>query len=372
MSGLTDHEAVDLLTDMLRIYSPSRKEAALAAYLADRMRELGFQRVVVDDVDNVVGVVGSGHPSILLCGHMDTVPGVLPVRRSGDLLYGRGAVDAKAALAAMIVAASRLSGQAGLGQVLVAAVADEEGNGLGIKELLKRGLNVQYAIFGEPSGVDRITVGYKGRVCVRLRLLTASVHASAPWMADNAVLRMMEVWREIKAVEAEHRVEGDRYGSLSACLTRLCGGEAHNVTPSSCEMVVDFRVPPGLGCSRLLARLNRLVEELGRRMDFPKLEMEVLDSTEPYEADRSSLVVRALIRSIIQVLGRRPLLLKKTGTGDMNTLGSVLKIPTVTYGPGNPHLSHTEREAVEISDYLKSIRIYEAAVRNLALLARNG
>ena len=86
------------------------------------------------------------------------------------------------------------------------------------------------------------------------------------------------------------------------------------------------------------------------------------DMTEPFEADHSSPIVRALSLSILDIGKVRPVLLRKTGTGDMNVLGNSLKIPMVTYGPGEPHVSHSKDERVEIQSYLTSIEIYNRAL----------
>ena len=100
----TDDPAVELLLETLRTYSVSTKEAKLSNLLRERMRQRGFKNVRTDNAGNAIGEVGSGRPHVLLCGHMDTVPGFLKVRREGDRIYGRGAADAKSPMCAMISA----------------------------------------------------------------------------------------------------------------------------------------------------------------------------------------------------------------------------------------------------------------------------
>lgn len=364
---------VGFLAEMLRIYSPSKAERELALFLKDTMsRDLGFRNVTIDEVNNVVGEAGSGSPKLLLCGHMDTVPGYQPTRISKGFIYGRGACDAKSSLAAMILAASRFVDRQDVGKIIVAAVSDEEGSSVGLKGLLERGVDAEYAIFGEPSGLDSITVGYKGRLALNLTCETPSVHASAPWMSENAVERLLEVWQAIKASFAEKNVDGDRYRSITACLTKIRGGSSHNVMPGRCSITVDIRVPPKYTTIQILNEVREIVGRFERDLSFPKFDMQILDQTEPFEADRNSPILRALVRAILKVRGKRPMLLNKTGTGDMNTLGTALKIPVVTYGPGNPHLSHTRKEGVEIKEFLQSIDIFQAAIVELADLTGRG
>src|ERR1700680_3853662 len=103
MKPKNDH-AVDLLLEVLKNYSVSTKEAKISRLLRERMRQRGLNNVRTDKAGNAIGEVGSGHPHVLLCGHMDTVPGFLKVRREGDRIYGRGAADAKSPMCAMISA----------------------------------------------------------------------------------------------------------------------------------------------------------------------------------------------------------------------------------------------------------------------------
>ena len=107
-------KASDLLVDVLRVYSPTASEGRLASLIKSRMEsDFGYENVQTDEAGNVAAEVGRGEGSrtVLLCGHMDTVPGNLPVRVKDGRVFGRGAVDAKSALCAMIAAGSALQGR---------------------------------------------------------------------------------------------------------------------------------------------------------------------------------------------------------------------------------------------------------------------
>ncbi len=117
---------VELLRGMLEIYSPSGSEGQLADFLQEQMRATGF-KVKKDHAGNVIGQLGTEGPRILLCGHMDTVPGQTPVRFEGDFLYGRGSVDAKSSLAAMIAGSSLAMKRVSLSfRMTVVGVVEEE------------------------------------------------------------------------------------------------------------------------------------------------------------------------------------------------------------------------------------------------------
>lgn len=330
------------------------------------VNELGFEQVHIDSVGNIIASKGSGEPRILLCGHMDTVPGQVPVRIEDGHIYGRGASDAKAPLISMLLAASEFPKQSGT--VIFAGVVDEEGNAAGVKQLVKSKLGVDYAIFGEPSGVENITVAYKGRLAVRLTVdVGNSAHASAPWLSGNAIEEMYEFWRAIKAEIENVGAAENKTKMISCSLTEITGGSSHNVTPQKCKITIDIRVPTITTCDNVLKTVEAIVTKVSSEKGV-KATFRIEDKTEPFEADHSSALVRALILAVLDVRKTRPLLLRKTGTGDMNVLGHNFKIPVITYGPGDPHASHTADERVSIEEFVSSIEVYERALFHMSRL----
>lgn len=365
--------AIELLKNTLDIYTPSRSESQLANYLKDICMDLGFEQANIDSVGNMVAIRGNGDPIILLCGHMDTVPGIVPVRHEGDYMYGRGASDAKAPLVSMLLAAADIPKQDGT--IVFAAVVDEEGNATGIKNLVKDAtLKPHYAIFGEPSGIENITISYKGRLEIRLLCdVDNSAHASAPWLALNAIDEAYKVWNALKKVFEENDMENstNKADLVSYSLTEISGGSSHNVTPQKCRMTIDIRIPNRKTCDNVLEVIDTRISEIQGKLNGVRIKYRVEDKTEPFEANISSPLVRALVLSVLDHRKKRPLLLKKTGTGDMNILGNVLNIPVVTYGPGDPHSSHTIDERVFIPDYLAGIEVYKNALLHMVRLHKN-
>jgi LysW-gamma-L-lysine carboxypeptidase len=359
--------AIELLKKALELYTPSRSEAALANLIKDKcVNELGFEQVNIDSVGNIIASKGTGTPRILLCGHMDTVPGQVPVRIEDGYIYGRGASDAKAPLIAMLLAASEFPKQGGT--VIFAGVVDEEGNATGVKQLVKSKLGVDYAIFGEPSGVENITVAYKGRLAIRLTCdVGDSAHASAPWLAKNSIEEMYDFWKAVKAEIGRVGTAENKAKSISCSLTEITGGSSHNVTPQKCKITIDIRVPTITTCENVLRIIDMVITKVASEKGI-KATYRIEDKTEPFEADHSSPLVRALLLSVLDVRKKRPMLLRKTGTGDMNVLGHSFKIPVITYGPGDPHASHTTDERVNIDEYMSSIEVYERALFHMSRL----
>ncbi|MCW4009873.1 MAG: M20/M25/M40 family metallo-hydrolase [Candidatus Bathyarchaeota archaeon] len=363
-------KAVHLLTNLLGIYSPSGKEEEIGNFLAQEMTKLGFQ-VGRDAIGNVIGVVGEGEPTIFLCGHMDTVEGYLPLRVEEGKIYARGAVDAKGPLAAMVMAAAQVAKEPafkGKGKVLVASVVEEEATSRGVRYMITQGIQADYAIFGEPSGADNVTIGYKGQIQLKVICKTRTGHSSSPWLYDNALDKAYELWVKIRnSYLPLEKVESPFY-AITACLTKLAGGNATSVIPFEAEMFIDIRVPPQFTTSQVYKQTRKVITQFQTENPEVTVKATVMDTVEPFEVKKSSPLVHALSSSIRKALGKPATLLRKTGTGDMNILGHAMNMPIVTYGPGDSRLDHTTDEHIVIENYLNAIEIYKATLLKLSEL----
>ncbi|MEJ2260997.1 MAG: M20/M25/M40 family metallo-hydrolase [Nitrosopumilaceae archaeon] len=363
---VTPRFAVKMLEKALRLYTPSLNERAMAEFLADKCDDLGFEDIHIDEVGNILAKKGSGSPTILLCGHMDVVPGKVKVRKEGDSLYGRGASDAKAPLMAMLFAAASI--QNNNGTVIFVGAVDEEGNATGIKNLVKKEMDIDYAIFGEPSGIKQVTIAYKGRLAINLKITAKdSSHASAPWLSKNAIEESMIFTTELKKALEGGQEEKSKGMLLTATLTEITGGTSHNVTPKECEATMDIRIPVDMNCKTVEQKIATLVKNISERQQIEAF-YSILDETEPFEAPHNSPIVRAFTLGVMDVEHSRPTLIRKTGTGDMNVIGNQWNIPVVTYGPGDPHEAHTIDEKVSIDEYLRGIEILKKTLQHLKRL----
>jgi len=357
---------VKTLEKALRLYTPSLSEKPMTDFLADKCDDLGFDDIQIDEVGNLIAKKGTGSPKIMLCGHMDVVPGKVKVRKEGDSLYGRGASDAKAPLIAMLFAAASI--QNNNGTIIFVAAVDEEGSATGIKNLVKKDMGIDYAIFGEPSGVKQVTIAYKGRLAINLKVsVEDSSHASAPWLSKNAIQESMIFAKELKEGLESGQEDRTKGMLLTATITEIKGGISHNVTPKECETTFDIRIPVDMNCKSTEQKIATLVKGIAEKRKVEAF-YSILDETEPFEASHNSPLVRAFTLGIIEVEHSRPTLIRKTGTGDMNVLGNQWKIPVVTYGPGDPHEAHTINEKVSIDEFLRGIEILKKTLQHLKRL----
>jgi LysW-gamma-L-lysine carboxypeptidase len=365
-----DDYAVNLLSQMVKIYSPSGKEEKISLFLASELNKLGFS-VHRDEVGNVIGQIGEGSPVVLLCGHMDTVEGKIPVRVKDGELFGRGTVDAKGPLAAMIVAASNFVNGGFEGKILVVGVVDEEKGGTGIQHFVKEGIQPDYAIFGEPSGLEKVVFGYKGILTVKVTVETPSGHSAAPWLFDNAIEKAIDFWKQINKLHLREEKLKSRFYSITSCLTGIKGGNnSASFIPSHCEILVQLRIPPQLTPEQVFDEVKRKITRYKATNPKVTVKVESVDVAKAFEADRRSVIVRALAWGIRKTTLNYASFSRKTGTGDMNVLGNELQIPVVTYGPGDSKLDHTPDEHINIKEYLDSIEVLRKTLIKLPELVK--
>src|SRR5207244_13040584 len=198
------NQEVELLRELVSIASPSTQEQAASAYLAEAMRARGYDEAFVDEAGNPVGIWGSGTREIVLLGHIDTVPGHIPVRQEGDILYGRGSVDAKGPLACFVSAVARLPKSNACRLVLIGAVEEEAAASKGARHVVGRH-RPECFIIGEPSQWQAVTLGYKGRLLVDYTLCRDMSH-SAGQLASGPEIALA-IWKTLALHAAAYNVD---------------------------------------------------------------------------------------------------------------------------------------------------------------------
>ncbi len=340
---------VEVLRALVEAYSPSGAETNAVHRFLEFAGDLGLA-VESDAVGNGIARIGTGPPTILFLGHIDTVEGELPVRLTDDRLYGRGTCDAKGPLAAALIAASHHQGR---GQIAIVAAVGEERDSRGARHLLTHLPRPEVLIVGEPSGWDAATIGYKGNLSLVLRLDGTRSHLSSP---DPTTIEEGLAFVDRLRRNLESRRGSTSFGSPSLkvhSINTLIRGGTDQV-----EIAVNVRLPPGLLPQDVIA----FIEGAG-----PQIRCEVIDRSQAVEMDPKNEVARALCAGI-RDLGARPTLLRKSGTSDLNVVEPAWSCPAAAYGPGDSHLDHTDAEHILIEDFRRAIKVLEIAFSRLAAL----
>lgn len=339
-----------LLTGLLERYSPTGQEAEAVDFLVAQMRAGGLE-AQVDAAGNAVGVAGDGPRMIMLLGHIDTVAGFIPVSRDGDRLNGRGAVDAKGPLACFAAAASRVRAQLGDKRVIVIGAVGEEGDSRGA-HFIKDRYRPDFTIIGEPSGWEKVTLGYKGSAWFHYQVRRTLAHTSA--QAASACEAAVAYWNRVTSwAAARNEAAVKMFEQVSPTLRALHSGS--DGFTETAELRFGVRLPPGLSVSELEAALAGLVEDA---------ELRRLEGVPAYRGEKNTPLVRACLAAIRQA-GGQPSFSVKSGTSDMNIVAPLWGTPCLAYGPGDSALDHTPEEHILISEYSQAVAILAEALLRL-------
>ena len=405
---MDQHQLRQLAAELVRIPSENpldgpvgegKGEAALAEFVASYLRDAGVACELRDAVPGrpsvVARVPGAGLPAEALAlqtpsqaeeagpaeageeaiwfdAHLDTVSAVgmefdpYAARVEGDVLYGRGASDDKASMAAMMAALIRVA-QSGVrppADIIFTATADEEYRMRGLHSLLEGGLTARAGIIGEPTGL-RVITAHKGVVRVTITTRGKAAHGSDPDAGVNAIYKMARVVQALEAyakggagIEA-HPILGR--GTLSVGVIR--GGEYVNVVPDRCVIEVDRRVLPGeegrKAVSELRNYLSNALEDIEAEVSPPTFLVPGLDLSAEHP------LAEAAVAAVKQITGKASLggMAGATHAGPLGRAG----IPAVVLGPGAMGQAHTSTERLDLIQLEKAADVYELLMRNGAM-----
>ena len=351
----TDDQAFEFLTEMVRTPSLCGSEDGVAEVMCGAMEEFGFEEVGRDGAGNACGSVGPADAprTLMLLGHMDTVPGEIPVETRDGLLYGRGAVDAKGPLATAVVAAARAAGTTSTRVTVVGAV-QEEGPSGGARYLAERPAPGMLVI-AEPGGWDSIVLGYKGSQRFTASITVPASHSAAP--EPTAAELAFDLWSRIREWCDRHVAPAGKEAQVFYQLspTLLSTDWEDDGLRETASLYVSLRLPPGVDP----ASVREQISELAPRAEF---------SFHPGEAavrsDRRTPLVSGFARGIRDE-GGTPHYKVKTGTSDMNVVLPVWNCQAVAYGPGDSHLDHTPQEHLRLDEYLSAVRVLTRVIEEL-------
>jgi predicted acetylornithine/succinylornithine family transaminase/N-acetyl-ornithine/N-acetyl-lysine deacetylase len=365
---------VELLQQMLTIPSLSREESALAHFLVERAREFGLY-AYVDEVGNfvasthAVGVVSSVDPApmapapIVLLGHMDTVPGNIPVSLRDGILYGRGAVDAKGPLAAFLCATARVAraGDRTRPIVVVGAVEEEAATSRGARGIVDRYRPVA-CIIGEPSGSQAVTIGYKGRLLVDGYVESQLSHSAGPLQSSSEMATAF--WERIRRHASEWNTQhagNSAFAGLQPSLRSIHNEQGGLIDRT--RFSISYRLPPNFDIADLRNQLTRWAVEDNVHIGFTGEEV-------AYQSTRTTALARSFITAL-RATGVQPSFKLKTGTSDMNVVGPAWGNNIVAYGPGDSRLDHTPQEHIRIAEYAHAIDVLELVLSFVSIPNRS-
>jgi acetylornithine deacetylase len=332
-------------------------ETEIARFISDWARGAGLEADVVEGTAGRPSVIvrapgTSGGRTLLLCGHTDTVnvEGMVDPhvpRVDGDRLYGRGAYDMKAGLAAALIACREAAADGLAGDIVVAAVADEEHASLGVQEVL-RSVRADAAIVTEPTELA-VVVAHKGFVWAEIEVKGRAAHGSRPQLGVDAIVKAGPILTALGTFDVELG-EGTHHpllgrGSVHASV--IGGGVEMSSYPARCAIGIERRTLPATSVADVEAELESLLERC--RVADPELAVEcrTLLVREPFEVDPDAKIVRE-VSAAAALNGVSPAIEGASYWADSGFIAAA-GIPTVLFGPSGAGAHETE-EWVSILD----------------------
>lgn len=370
-----------LLRELIQIPSPSGEERPAVEHLVAWLRKHGFC-AYRDAAGNAIGVLqasgdrGQGSVirhqvagangrtldadtqyavrnvrELLLLGHIDTVRGFPRVREQDGRLYGRGAVDAKGPLAAFATAAALVGPRPGWRIMVAGAVEEEAATSKGARHLAGR-RRPDLVVIGEPTGWQRVALGYKGRLLADVEFQRMMSHTAGP--AASAPELAFAYWRRVQELVEELNTGRERvWEQVQPSLRHFTSGDDGLL--ETAEMRMGFRLPESIA-PETFKKLLVSVDGVGS--------FRFSGEERAYRAEKNTPLVRAFVAAV-RGRGGEPGFLLKTGTSDMNVVGPAWNCPILAYGPGDSSLDHTPEEHVEIAEWLRGVEVLADALRRL-------
>jgi len=372
-----DSDPRDLLADLVAIDSVNPRlvpggagEAEIARFVAGWLEQRGLE-VELSDAEpgrpNVIARArgrGNGR-TLLLNAHVDVV-GVdgmtdpFRPRVDGDRLYGRGAYDMKAGLAAIMVAAARAAGEDLAGDVIVAAVCDEEFASAGAYAVAGS-VTADAAIVTEPTGDEiSIAIAHKGFTWHRIVVHGRAAHGSKPQEGVDAIAHMGHVLVAVDRLAARlgdspgHPLLGP--GSVHASIIE--GGRELSTYPDSCRLQLERRTVPGESVEMVEAELSAILDDITEAGVPLQAELHTTLVREPFQVDRDEPIVQAAL----EALGPETPVIGVPFWAD-SAVFSAAGIPTVIFGPGGAG-AHAAVEWVDLTQLDRCVAALMDVIRS--------
>jgi len=383
MSNFTFKESADydevstLLADLIRIESVNmgypgctKGEDKISEYIYHYFKKMSIN-YIMDEVlpgrSNVICFIeGKDKRGLCIESHMDTVSidnmdidPLNPIIKDGKM-YGRGSVDDKGSVAAMMHAIKLLTRnklKPSTDLYFVASV-DEEYQHRGVDHFLKKGIKLQGAVVGEGTQLNIVTA-CKGVVRWRITSRGEEGHSSKPGKGHNAIYDMIDLIYAVKndLIPSYQNTRHHVLGSPILSVECIDGGTAVNIIPDRCLIEVDRRLLPGETSDEAKNEILNIIDKL--KISNKDMDINISNPTTetiPMDTDINQKVVKTAMESCKKILGSSKMEGAEWGC-DASSF-TAAGIPSIVLGPGNALQAHTKDEFVCLTEVCKAAEIY--------------
>lgn len=336
------NELTSLLFTLISIPSPTGQEMALLLWLSRYIEEMGldfmWQKV---DRDRANLIAWRGHPPFLIATHIDTVPAwghpyAFYPKIEGSKVYGRGAIDTKGQIAALLLAIKRTKTPCA-----IALFVDEEKEARGSELFyLPKEIDIKGAIVLEPTGFN-LAITEAGSIEIYLKIKGKAAHGSMPHRGKNAIETFYEFYKDLKQLPFL-QITHPLFPDIGVNVGKIHGGVDCQIIAETCEAEIDVPILPGIKIEEAKGQIVQLLEDY-------KIDFEIKSQDPPWETSPNESVVKILESCVSNILKRKP---SYIGMPAWTDAANLLQkgIPSVVFGVGDLALAHTPREYADLNE----------------------
>jgi acetylornithine deacetylase len=319
----------ELTKALMNIPSVSGDEGAVGFFLRDHLQSLGWTvelQPVSENQNNVIAYL-SETPRVVFSTHLDTVPPFIAPTEDDEMIFGRGACDAKGIIAAQIIAAEELRKQ-GAEDIGLLYTVEEETSSAGARVANQHPLapRCEFLINGEPTDND-LAIGSKGTFRLKIHTEGKAAHSAYPEKGDSAIEKLLDILEDVRHTKFP---DDDFFGETTVNIGTIEGGTALNVIPPHAEAGLAIRLTTKRG--PIEAALESVVRKRGK--------IEVLSCSEPVRM----LAVDGFDQKVVRFTTDIPYL---------SNWGQPLLL-----GPGSILVAHTKDEFIRKSELTEAVGLY--------------
>lgn len=364
--SVSSDDPVDLCQTLVRINSASPTlgsvggpgELAIARYIAAWLEHRDIEAHWIEPTQgrpSVVGVVrgSGGGKTLMFNGHVDTVTlmGYEGDPLSGTIkngkLHGRGSSDMKSGLAAALVALARAKSAGLRGDIIMAAVADEEDSSIGTEDILKAGWTADAALVNEPTNLE-ITNAHRGFIWLEVDIHGVAYHGSRPDMGVDAISRagyfLVELDRYGKRLLSGPK--DPQVGPPSVHAGTIKGGEELSSYPAKCTVTVERRTIPGETVESVQREIEELLQNVVKDIPDLKYDLRVTFSRSPFSLSTEHPFAGLVKKHVSKALGEEAVIIGSPYWTDCALLADA-GIPPLLWGAKGEGL-HSKEEWVDV------------------------
>lgn len=373
-------EMISFLREFVSIESVTYNEGEAVNWLAKKMEEMGYDEVRIDAVGNVHGRVGNGGKVLMYDAHIDTVEtgdasewGFDPLEgkmdENGDI-WGRGAVDDKGPLAAIVWAAKAIKDLGMEDKVTMwvgGSISEEDVEGSCAEEMMKleEDINPDYIVVSEPSDGE-LKRGHKGRALIKITVPGKCAHGSCAWKGENALVKALPI---IDGIDKFNDFKEDPFlGKGSIEVTKVeCKTPSLNTIPGEVTIYCDRRISCGESREDLINELKPILDlvpdataviDEEKVVSYTGYEIMAEDYFPSWEISEDHEIIQAGVAAYEAAFGKKAVVGKWDFCTNATSLCAKTGVPAIGFGPGDSSLCHSTEDKVNADEYVNSAKFF--------------